>query len=532
MPKGGDRSGRATIGALLKGKWAPILKNPLEFISRLQIVDKKGHRVALIPNDEQMQIVEALEAPGDILVLKGRQIGSSTIICAWLFWKAYIAQEPLTLATMSHKAGSARHFLDIIRRMYVNLPSALQRPISIDNGGELRFGDSGAGIIAVSAEGKGGLRSFSCNALHISEFAFAEQPDELKATAIAALNGGKLIIESTANNWGDGLHREWMRVEKGEAEYNRLFFPWFAHKEYTSQVPLDDDGEPIPLSWRPDEEELKEEWELTDGQLLWRRQRIGKLGLEKFRREFPVSPEEAYTVAGSTYFKEEDWEAVEVLSIDNPNWTVLEEPQENDAYAIGVDVAAGVGRDYSVIFVMSKLTGSPAAIWRYNNVEPTALAEHIIDIASEYNDALVLVEANNFGGVVLNQLRHNGWGRLWKGPDGRDWVTSVKTKGHAFETMKANVIRGVVRHIDRITYDECRSITVNERGTIELLRPGGKNGNEGHSDSAMAFALASVCLDKVKLPEIQKLPEWIRQRRIDKIINNHGAACGPTRRYA
>jgi len=28
------------------------------------------------------------------------------------------------------------------------------------------------------------------------------------------------------------------------------------------------------------------------------------------------------------------------------------------------------------------------------------------------------------------------------------------------------------------------------------------------------------------------MPDWIKQRKIDKIVMNHGAACGPTRRYA
>jgi hypothetical protein len=47
----------------------------------------------------------------------------------------------------------------------------------------------------------------------------------------------------------------------------------------------------------------------------------------------------------------------------------------------------------------------------------------------------------------------------------------------------------------------------------------------------MAFALATVALEKVRLPEIMVMPDWIRQRKIDKIVANHGAACGPTRRY-
>jgi len=526
MPAPKARTSGVSIAKLLSGPWKSTLEDPIEFISKLKIIDKKGARVNLVPNEEQIQIIKSLESDGDILILKGRQIGSSTIICAWMFWKSYVSREPITLATMSHKTNSARHLLSIIKNMHDTLPAKLQRGISVDNGTEFRFADTGAGVIAVSAEGKGGLRSFSCNALHISEFAFADNPEELKATAIAALNGGKMVMESTANRWGDGVHAEWTRAEKGEAEWNRLFFPWFQHKAYTQAVPLDEEGEPIELEWRPDELALRDRYDLTGGQLLWRRQRIGKLGLEKFRREFPASPEEAYVVAGDTFFHEEDFADIEVIAADNYHWSVFEEPQSNDAYAIGVDVAAGIGRDYSVIFVISKITGSPCAIWRSNQTEPTALAEQIIDIATEYNYAHVLVESNNFGGIVLNQMRHGGWRHFWKSSDGKDWVTSAKTKAQIFEGLRTKCQRGEIRHIDRATYDELRGITVSDRGTIELQRSEG-----AHSDSAMALALAYQCLDKVKLPEISILPDWIKQRRVDRIILNNGVGCGPTRRY-
>lgn len=517
----------ARLHELMKGPQRRVLLDAVSFISKLQIIDKRGKRVRLQPNDEQMRIIEALRGELDALIMKGRQIGSSTIICAWMFWKAYTSTEPLTLATMSHKAGSARHLLGIIKKMHDTLPPALRRDVLVDNGQEFRFADTGAGIIAVSAEGKGGLRSFSCNALHISEFAFADAPEELKATAISALNGGKLIIESTANRWGDGLHREWMRGERGEADWNRIFFPWFAHRDYTLDVPTDEEGEPIPLSWRDDEIALQERWGLTEGQLLWRRKTIGKLGIEKFRREFPSSVEEAYLVSGSTYFAESDFVDVEIVDVENSHWTQFEEPQEHDAYAVGVDVSAGVGKDYSVIYVISKLTNSPVAFWRSNTVEPTALAEQIIDIATDYNRALVLVEANNFGGIVLNQMRHEGYSNLWKQSDGRDWITSAKSKAHAFEMLKKQIKSGAVRHLDKLVYEELRTITVNHRGTIELAAADA----DGHSDSAMALTFAYVCLDKVKLPEVFVMPSWIKQKRVNKILANYGASCGPTRRY-
>jgi hypothetical protein len=115
---------------------------------------------------------------------------------------------------------------------YDNLPIFLQKPLEVSNTTEIKFKDSGAKIIAVSAGAEGGIRSFTCSHLHISEYAFAPNPEELKATALNALNSGQLIIESTANYFNDALHQEWIKATRGEAAWKQLFFPWFAHKEY------------------------------------------------------------------------------------------------------------------------------------------------------------------------------------------------------------------------------------------------------------------------------------------------------------
>jgi len=488
------------------------------FISKLTIVNKQGRKISLRPNDEQLQIIEALDGERDVLIFKGRQIGSSTICCAYMFWRIYTSTEPITFATMSHKTSSSKHLLNIVKTFHTQLPAALQREISVDNGLEFRFADTNAGIIAVSTEGRGGLRSFSCNFCHISEFAFADKPDELKATAVSALNGGKLVIETTANHWGDGLQKEWSRAERGEANWNRVFFPWFLHAEYRLKPPAG-------TVWRNDEIAVRDRWALDDEQLQWRRVQVGKLTLEKFRREYPASVDEAYTVAGSTYFKEDDFADVEILNVENAYWTSYSEPDNSDAYAVGVDVSAGVGKDYSVIYVMSKMLNSPVAVWRSNTIEPINLAEQIIDIATQWNNAKVLVESNNVGAVVLNELRHAGYSNLWK-LDGKDWVTTLKSKTEMFERLRGDIKSGKIRHIDKLTYNELRAITVSERNHIELGRTDG-----AHSDNAVALALANTCLDSVRLSERSFLPDWIRKQKANKIVGEWGARVSQSRRY-
>jgi hypothetical protein len=501
--------------ALLK-----IISDPIAFISRLSIIDKKGKKIRLVPNSEQIRIIQALVEEDDTLILKGRQIGSSTIVSAYLFWKLWTATEPITIAILSHKLASSKHLLDIHKTFYHNLPKFLKRPLDIENTTAMRFADSGAGIIAVSAEGKGGLRSFTCSYLQISEYAFAPQPEELKATALSALNNGQLIIESTANYFNDALHQEITAHERGEAKWNYLFFPWFEHKGYREKTDKD-------FVMTDTESALAEQWGLDPEQIYWRRNKLGKIGnKQKFAREYPSCIEDAYSVAGNVYLQRDDFDDIEIVQIDPIETTVLCEVDPQDRYAIGVDVAAGVGQDFSVIYVLSKKTHQIVCVYRSNEISPAYLAERIVDFATTYNGAHVLVESNNFGNVVLNEMHHMGYNKIWKDEKGRDWITTLQSKTAMFENLKGLIQGGYISMLDNIVYSELRAITVNDRGGIELKYLDG-----AHSDNSVALSLAYMALNKVNLPQQEYLPQWIKARKAQKIVDKGGVALASKRRY-
>lgn len=504
----------------LNTAYQKIMSDPIEFISRLKIIDKKGKLTTLKPNGEQIKIVQTLEQGGDTLILKPRQIGSSTIVSAYFFWKVYTAEDPITHAILSHKLASSKHLLEMQKTFYNNLPDGLKIGLSVDNTTEFRF-SNGAGLIAVSAEGKGGLRSFTCSSLHISEYAFAENPDELKATAIAALNNGQLVIESTANYFNDALHQEIMKWERGQAEWNYLFFPWYSHSEYSQ--PINRNTEP---DWSNEELDIKNKLELTFPQLWWRRKTIEKIGFDKFTREYPTTLEEAYRQIGNSYFTQSDLSNVEIIKVDTTDSVIFEEPKPDDRYAMGVDVAAGVNRDYSVIQVLSKMTYQPVAIFRSNKIVPTDLAQVIDDLSKRYNDAIALVESNNYGNVVINELKHLGFKRFWVDSKGTDWQTTSKSKTAMFENLKNLIRTGKIRQLDNITYAEIRSLQVNEKGTIII-----PDNLDSHGDNAVALALASVCIEDIKLPEKTFLPSWIKVSKASAIITKSGVSVGQHRRY-
>ena len=495
-----------------------VLADPIAFIQRLTINTKQGKKANLQLNEEQKKILASLITEEDTLVLKPRQIGSSTIVAAYLFWYIFTAKEPVTVAILSHKLSSSKHLFKMFLTFYDNLPEPLRRPLSVINSTEMRFADTGAGVIAASAGGKGGLRSFTCIKLWLSEFAFAPEPEELLATATSALNDGQLIIESTANYFNDAHYKEITKAEKGLASWQFLFFPWHEHAEYSLHIP---NG----FHLTEEEEALGVQYNLTKEQLHWRRKKIEKIGLEKFTREYPLTVEEAYQQLSNTYFNHLDLQYVDMLLLEARTINVLASPVPGDKYAVGVDVAAGVGRDYSVIFVLSKRTGQPVYIFRSNTITPVDLAARAQEVATAYNNAKILVESNNMGGVVLNELRHLGYTNIWKTEQGHDWQTTSKTKMEMFELLKKTISAGSLIQLDNTTVAELRALTV-EKGRVVL-----PSNMDSHGDNAVALALAVVCLQSVKLPEKKNLPDWIISSKANRIRKNSGASVASYRRY-
>jgi hypothetical protein len=239
----------------------------------------------------------------------------------------------------------------------------------------------------------------------------------------------------------------------------------------------------VPPDWeRTDEEEhLARRWDLDDHQLAWRRQQVATLGEAKFRREYPGSLADAFAARESTYLQAEALEDIDAVWFDGPE-RELQPPDELDAYVMGVDVAAGVGGDYSALAVVSLSSFQPVYLERCNRTSPVEWAARVLEVANHYGDAMVLVESNNHGHVVLRELDLMGYRKQWRDSSGRPWTTTVRSKLDAFETLREYLEAGVVQALDRTTLEELRALEV-RRVTPEA--PPGL-----HDDMAMALALA------------------------------------------
>src|SRR6056300_734145 len=259
---------------------------PFEFNQAQSIVNK--------------QIEEQLEATGKVraIILKARQQGISTYCAARVFWKTFFT--PYTRSVvMAHDSATSDALFNMSRNIIDNMeePPALNK----SNAKEILFEHNKSGYRLYTAGAKEAGRGTTPTIAHLSEVAFWQFDEQILAglfQGISQEQGTEVILESTANGASGEFYRLYQGAMRGENEYIPIFLPWFITNEYRRPAP---EGFELTL----EEEELAEKYELDNDQLYWRRLKIGESGENKFKQEYPASPEEAFLVTGNSVFDQQ-----------------------------------------------------------------------------------------------------------------------------------------------------------------------------------------------------------------------------------
>jgi hypothetical protein len=102
---------------------------------------------------------------------------------------------------------------------------------------------------------------------------------------------------------------------------------------------------------------------------------------------------------------------IKTMAVVNPKRSgsldVYEMPKEKNLYVMTVDVSRGISSDYSA-FVVLDVTKSPYKIvakYRDNDIKPLVFPSIIERVAKTYNSAFILVEINDLGQQVADNLQ-------------------------------------------------------------------------------------------------------------------------------
>jgi len=491
-----------------------LRRDPRAFFKLLQVFDNNaGKMVPFVLTPTQEEYLKILETSKRIVIVKARQLGISTVTRAWFLWQAWRASQPIKHAVISYTRESANHLHSIDKQFFVTLPERLQRKLSTDSKGSIRWDDTGAELRTFSAGGKAGAtRSYSFSSCHISEFAFFDDQNELLSNVISSVGDGQIIIETTVKAADDFYHNLVRGAEAGENEWTLAFFPWHKEKKYSSHPRWGFNGVPKPTD---DELDVKRRLGLTLSQLYWRHTQIGSMGWEKFHREFPSTIQEAFYTKGISWLSADAYAALIPVDMGRgPAWT-YEEPIEGQRYAMGVDVANGTGGDYSTITVVSVTTRQPVFHWADNKTPPFKFAEVCFEQWERWNECAVLVEGNGVGAVIVGALEQ--WGvPLWKSDKGTDWKTDKWSKVRIFERLREALEAGSFEELHKDLVEEIKSLVPNKWGSCAA-----KKG--AHDDLVMSLCLALECAESVPdfadyVTKRGLIDEWKKKTRANKLL--------------
>ena len=304
-----------------------------------------------------------------------RQTGKSTTVVSYLLHYA-IFNDSVNIGILANKASTARELLARLATAYENLPKWMQQGILVWNKGNIEL-ENGSKILAASTSASA-VRGMSFNVLFLDEFAFVPNhiADSFFASVYPTITSGKstkVIIVSTPHGMNH-FYRMWHDAEKGSNEY----------------IPTDVHWTEVPGR---DEE--------------WKRQTIANTSEQQFKVEFECE----FLGSVDTLISPSK---LRVLVYDDPitrsaGLDVYVDPIRNHDYIVTVDVARGVGMDYSAVGV-TDITSFPhrvVAKYRNNEIKPMLFPNVIWEVARSYNNAYVLCEVNDVGDQVASILQYD-----------------------------------------------------------------------------------------------------------------------------
>lgn len=266
----------------------------------LKIRTKSGAVEPLVLNAAQKCIHDKIEEQraktGKVraIVLKGRQQGCSTYVEGRFYWRT-THSKGVRAFILTHEEEATTNLFDLAKRYHDHCPAPVKPSTGASSSKELSFDRLDSGYKVGTAGNKGVGRSSTVQLFHGSEVAFWPNAQQHAAGILQAIpdeEGTEVILESTANGFGNFFHEQWQKAESGQSEYIAIFVPWYWQPEYRK---------PVPDGFAPDaeESELMELYGIDLEQVVWRRAKIAELNDPVlFKQEYPFTAAEAFQTAG------------------------------------------------------------------------------------------------------------------------------------------------------------------------------------------------------------------------------------------
>ena len=303
-----------------------------------------------------------------------RQCGKSTTSVAFILWYILFNQGK-NVGILANKGELAQELLGRLQLAYEGLPFWLQQGVSVYNKRSISL-ENGSKILATSSSGSA-ARGMSFSLIFLDEFAFVPPHDaeDFFRSVYPTISSGadtKMIVVSTPKGMNH-FYKMWM-----EAQEQRSAF------------------KPIAINW----------WDVPGRDEKWKEEQIANTSEDQFRQEFECQ----FIGSSSTLISPTK---LSTMSFRNPSRKkdevdFYEEPKADHNYLITVDCARGLRLDYSafIVFDVTEIPYKVVAKFRSNTITPMIFPQFLVNIGHYFNQAQILVEANDVGSQVVTGLAH------------------------------------------------------------------------------------------------------------------------------
>ena len=175
-------------------------------------------------------------------------------------------------------------------------------------------------------------------------------------------------------------------------------------------------------------------------------------------------------------------------------------PQPGRDYILGVDPSSGHPEgDYGCIQVIDKGTGAQCAEW-HDRFRPEELAASAVELARDYNMALIAVERNGVGEATVSHLRvQTDYPYVYCSHGAAGWLTTDMSRERALSAFQELLENQPDLFVSKRLVQECRSFVRDRKGKCAAA-PG------AHDDMVMAMAIAQAVRGeaRIKVPRSEK----------------------------
>ena len=351
-------------------------QDPVYFAKKyIKIVSLDEGLTQFHPYDFQEKLIKNFHENRFNICKMPRQTGKSTTSVSYLLHYA-VFNDSTNIGILANKAATARDLLGRLQTAYENLPKWMQQGIISWNKGSLEL-ENGSKILAASTSASA-VRGMSFNILFLDEFAFVPNhiAESFFASVYPTITSGKntkVIMVSTPHGMNH-FYRYWHDAERGKNEYIPTDVHW-------SEVPGRDD--------------------------VWKEQTIANTSEQQFKVEFECEfLGSINTLIAPSILRNMVYDAPITR---NAGLDIYEKPEKDHNYITTVDVARGLGNDYSafIVFDVTQFPYKVVAKYRNNEIKPMLFPNVILDVAKGFNNAYILVEVNDIGDQVASILQYD-----------------------------------------------------------------------------------------------------------------------------